>query len=240
MPSDNESPNIQLHYCSGIQNFGDELSPYLLEKITGRKVVSARSSNGLYAVGSLLTWDVLHSGCVVWGSGTLQHDAMRMLPRPFPLKRSIPTLMRRISETKQPLADIRAVRGILTRDAIIRAGGKAPEIYGDPAILLPRYYAPSPDKQYDAGIILHHTQEEQNVVKQLQNFGVRLISIRRIGSEQIERFVDEVCSCRKIFSASLHGLIVAQAYGIPAQWIQIKDKSIHRDACHKFFNNFSD
>ena len=56
--------------------------------------------------------------------------------------------------------------------------------------------------------------------------------------EQLENFIDEVCSCQKIFSSSLHGIILAQAYGIPAQWIQITNTPIHRDANHKFADYF--
>ena len=34
---------VELHYYTGIRNFGDELSPYLISKITGRKVSLASS-----------------------------------------------------------------------------------------------------------------------------------------------------------------------------------------------------
>ena len=33
---------VKLFYCSGICNFGDELSPYIVEKITGRTAVQNR------------------------------------------------------------------------------------------------------------------------------------------------------------------------------------------------------
>ena len=33
--------------------------------------------------------------------------------------------------------------------------------------------------------------------------------------------MDEVLSCEKIFSTALHGLIVADAYGIPNQWVEV-------------------
>ena len=46
--------------------------------------------------------------------------------------------------------------------------------------------------------------------------GVRRIDIRRIGYGEIEAFLDEMLDCERIVSSSLHGVIIAQAYGIPA------------------------
>lgn len=41
IPDSNNS--LHLYYCAGINNFGDELSPYLLRKITNRRIVPAGS-----------------------------------------------------------------------------------------------------------------------------------------------------------------------------------------------------
>lgn len=85
---------VELHYYTGIRNFGDELSPYLISKITGRKVSLASSEEGLYAIGSILTHKALWSSCVVGGTGTLCHDSLSgETLRVFPLNRSIPKLI---------------------------------------------------------------------------------------------------------------------------------------------------
>jgi len=34
----------------------------------------------------------------------------------------------------------------------------------------------------------------------------------------------QIASCTKIVSSSLHGIIAAHAYGIPAAWVQFSDK----------------
>lgn len=232
------STAIELHYCAGIQNFGDELSPYLIRKITGRSVTHAGSTDGLYAIGSLLTYEAIRSRCVVWGSGTLHHDSLRKTVHLFPLTRSIPTFIRRITSSETIKADFRAVRGPLTREAILKEGGKCVEIYGDPAIIMPKIYTPKINTDLKIGLILHHTQETPVAHKIATACGLTPISITRVGDEQIEAFINDVCSCRKVFSTSLHGIILAQAYGIPAQWIQIQGTPIHRDAKHKFADYF--
>ena len=38
--------------------------------------------------------------------------------------------------------------------------------------------------------------------------------------------IDEICSCDMIVSSSLHGIIIAEAYGIDAVWIKLSDKII--------------
>lgn len=134
----------------------------------------------------------------------------------FPLNRSIPKLIKRLISPETTKADIRAVRGSLTREAILKEGGKCPEIYGDPAIIMPRLYTPKIGAKHKAGLILHHTQETPTTHVLAKTCGFHQISIDRVRDEQLENFIDEVCSCQKIFSSSLHGIILAQAYGIPA------------------------
>ena len=47
-----------------------------------------------------------------------------------------------------------------------------------------------------------------------------------------------MCSCERIFSTSLHGVIVAQAYGIPVKWITFDKLPIHGDERYKFYDYF--
>lgn len=128
---------VKLFYCSGICNFGDELSPYIVEKITGRKVLSAgREEPALYAIGSLLNYDVLHGNNVVWGTGLISETSARILPKLFPFKRNIPILNQRLEKVSSEKSLITAVRGRLTRDVLTKAGHDCPDVYGDPGILL--------------------------------------------------------------------------------------------------------
>ena len=45
----------------------------------------------------------------------------------------------------------------------------------------------------------------------------------------IEQFVDELVSCEMIFSSSLHGLIIADAYNIPNRRVIFGNKLIGGD-----------
>ncbi|MDD7441216.1 MAG: polysaccharide pyruvyl transferase family protein [Sutterellaceae bacterium] len=234
---------IPLYYCKGLENFGDELSTYIVEKISKRPIVyAAATDNGKFvAVGSILSYDVLHSDSLIWGTGTISKSACNFLPKIFPLTRSFPTFIRRLKNTNEKTATVLAVRGPLTRRALLNEGIQCPEIYGDPAIVLPRLYRPNPMKTGKTGLILHYSQESlitKEMLSGIEKKQIKLISIHRNGIKQIEAFIDEVCSCEKIFSTSLHGLIIAQAYGIPAQWIELNGIPIHRNATHKFNDYF--
>ena len=234
----NKPTAIPLHYCSGLSNFGDELSPYLIQRITGKPVTPTSEPFGLYSIGSILDWDVMHSNCHVWGSGTLTSNSLSLCPHLFPLSRSFKTILRRL-RTNNPLeANIYAVRGPLTRQQILNIGGKCPETFGDPAILLPFYFNPPKQPTHSVGMVLHHSQEDWKNLKRIKECGIFPISIHCNGEKAIESFISNLCQCEVIFSTSLHGLIVAQAYGIKAQWITLKNKPIHRDATHKFMDYF--
>lgn len=224
---------IKLNYWAGHKNFGDELSPYLVEKITGKKVQYAgqKELNKLTAIGSIIDFNNIYSRSHIWGSGMLTKDFInpyRMLP------------LNKIFRKSYYRSKVYATRGPLTKRALEKLGFKCPEVFGDPAILLPQFYQAKELKKYKYGIILHQTHSEF-VPKDkdiLENENIRYISINREGRQEIEEFVDEVCSCDFIFSTSLHGVVVAQAYGIPAQWLKLKSLDIHKDDAFKFHDYF--
>ncbi|CAM3283775.1 polysaccharide pyruvyl transferase family protein [Paracoccus nototheniae] len=169
-------------------NLGDIVNPYIVEKATGIPPQWAGRGTGLCAIGSVIKY--AKDGTAVWGSGT-------------PNSR----------DTLAAGARYHAVRGPLTRDLVIENGGTCPEVYGDPAWLLPILYPRKAKPTRKTGLILHFTHEEMTTPVAP---GVRRIDIRRIGYGEIEAFLDEMLDCERIVSSSLHGVIIAQAYGIPA------------------------
>ncbi|HVJ17320.1 MAG TPA: polysaccharide pyruvyl transferase family protein [Polyangiaceae bacterium] len=170
-------------------NFGDVLNPYVVERLSGLPPRYVPAGDGILAIGSIIKF--AKAGTKVWGAGT---------PR--------------MTDNLSPAASYLAVRGPLTRELVLRSGGDAPPRYGDPALLLPRIRPARSSKKYRLGLIRHGVHVDQPI--DLED--VREISVLRIGYDEIEAFIDDVTECEAIISTSLHGLIVAHAYGIPARW----------------------
>jgi pyruvyltransferase len=171
----------------------------MVSLLSGRKVVHREGvhHHRYMAIGSIL--GAANSRAEVWGSGFIRADE-RVL--------------------EQPLA-IHAVRGPMTRDSLRDQGIDCPEVYGDPALLLPRFFNPLVQRKYSIGIIPHYVDKDHPWVERQRNApGVRVIDIE----SDIEEFVRAVLSCEVILSSSLHGLICADAYGLPATWIRLSNR----------------
>ena len=195
---------IKLYWHRSKNNFGDILNPLLIEQITGKQVVWVHpkfsTKENYIAIGSIL--ESASNYTIVWGSGF-------------------------ISKTghchKTPLK-VCAVRGPRSREKLIQDGIECPEIYGDPALLLPRVYKPSIEKEFELGIIPHFVDKDNVWLKNIQkNVEIKVLDIQESDPYV---FIDQLLSCKKIASSSLHGIIVADAYSIPSIWIDFSDQVI--------------
>lgn len=175
-------------------NLGDVINPYIIEKLTGYPPSLKSAKNSAIVIGSIIKF--AEDKTKVWGSGTA-----------------------RMTDKLNPNADYRAVRGPLTRQLVLESGGKCEPVFGDVACFMPKIYWPQVEKEHDLGLIRHTAHLDRDVRLE----GVREISVIRVGDEEIEAFVRELLSCRKIISTSLHGIILAHAYGIPAEWATFDD-----------------
>lgn len=180
------------------ENYGDLLGRYLVEKISNKKVVWVNPKkisifnwfSPIYVtIGSNLSH--VTENCVVWGSG--------IISKGYRVKK----------------AQFLAVRGPQTRKYLMEFGYQVPEVYGDPALLLPRYFNPKVEKKYSYGIVPHY-----NDMKVIKNWFSNSADIHIIDmmTNDVEAKTLEFLACKKIVSSSLHGMIVAHAYGIPAVW----------------------
>jgi hypothetical protein len=117
---------------------------------------------------------------------------------------------------------IYAIRGKLSLNKIrkqIAQGDKIKLIndvaIGDPALLLPELIKSAESKKYKLGIIPHFSETDYFI-----NYYGSKYHVIDLRSNEIERVTNDITSCEKILSTSLHGIIVAHAYGIPAIWME--------------------
>src|SRR5690554_4142773 len=141
---------------------------------------------------------------IIWGAGCIS-------PRHLPANKPKST---------------KAVRGPLTRDLLINNEIDCPEIYGDPALLLPIIYSPKRHrKKYKLGVIPHYIDKDNKTIQLIKDRKDILIINIEVGSN-FKYFINQIVSCEEVISSSLHGLIVADAYGIPNDWCEFGDKVI--------------
>lgn len=105
-------------------------------------------------------------------------------------------------------ARVLALRGRLTRDSVRGLDRRRKLVLGDPGLLLPHWVRQWPAK-YDLGVIPHWSDRE--LAKRFPY--AHIIK----ASDHPEEVVSQIVKCRRIISSSLHGLVIADAYGIPRQ-----------------------
>ena len=183
-------------YWQQEDNWGDKLTPYIIEKITGKKPEFSDGEGKILLIGSILTH--ARKGDVVFGSGLLDKNH---------LPKSLDIL-------------VESCRGLLTKGVLESRGIKVKKVLGDPAIILPLLYKPKVNKQYEKGMVLHYVDRGYDGWARGQGYHVIY------HDTGIEDYIDEVNKCGAIYSSSLHGLICAEAYGIPAQSITLSGNTI--------------
>lgn len=202
-------------------NWGDDINYWFLKEITDNQIINydwsikTKLFNRPYisAIGSILTLFNMENA-IVWGSGIISSKEKVI---------GTPNI-------------ICAVRGPLTRQKLLEQGIDCPEIYGDPALLIPKYYIPpKKDKSYKLGIIPHYTDNNSILLNKFRfEDDILIIDIARY--EHWLDFIDQINQCNIIASSSLHGLILSEAYNIPNIWIKLRGSDLIDD--FKFYDFF--
>ena len=179
------------------KNWGDIVSYPLVKTISQSEKVeltNERINGKLIVVGSVLQH--LNPNDLVWGGGCIDQNHISARPN-----------------------KVFAVRGPLTRHELLSKGIECPPIYGDPALLMP-YITDCKRKvpKYKYGLIPHYADENEIQVENLKNDGVKIIDI----CSGLEKFIEDIMDVEFILSSSLHGLIAADAWGIPNARVIIK------------------
>jgi len=184
-------------------NFGDVLSRVIVERIVGGPLKcyvkkGKYQDKKLLAIGSILFFAA--DDDVVWGSGV-----------------NGKTLHKKFYDFTK--IDIRAVRGPITRQFILdNFHIDCPAIYGDPALLFP-YLFPEFKKKENPSIpyliVPHYTDREYFPKSEYENVVYT--------SEPWNKIVEKILDSRFVIATSLHAVVIAEAYGIPARVLRISE-----------------
>lgn len=222
-PKAPEKISLYFYNCN---NAGDILNQTLINDLFGIPVKEESfETSDMIAVGSLLERIVKGSKAgwtneklqktadkskkiTVWGTG-LMHDYDDFSEMEF----------------VRPV-EIRAVRGELTRKACEKILGEELNcVTADPGILAPFLLDKIPQKKYKIGIIPHFREyENEEYLAQYKKISSQCENSVIIDlSEDLNEVLKKIASCETVMSASLHGLIFADSFGIPGMWCEMTD-----------------
>lgn len=180
---------VPTYWWDGHPNFGDDMTPWLLPAYGIVPIHRDPSTARLAGVGSVLEFLPSDFDGAIWGSGLMYGD-----PHPLPHARAY------------------AVRGELTRELI---GVRHRTPLGDPGLLAFRRVK-RPPVRWSVGVVLHgHHRSHDGFLRLVDpRAGHHLINVHQ-GARSAVR---EIAACEVVVTTSLHGLVTADAFGIPAVW----------------------
>ncbi|KKB82376.1 hypothetical protein VW29_16270 [Devosia limi DSM 17137] len=186
-------------------NFGDELSRSIVELMLARRgatlLDSAPAQRQLLSIGSVL--HMAREGATIWGTGL--HGTMSACEHRY---RSL---------------DIRAVRGPVTQRFLRQRGIDAPSVFGDPALLLPVLTGKrfTPSGEHAVGFVPNLHDMEFLRTSGMRERHPDIVVIDPLRSWNT--VVSEIARCQLIIASSLHGLVTAEALGIPARYVRLTE-----------------
>lgn len=178
-----------------VNNFGDLLGPLIsgaLSPQPPRRFPGRSADQRLLAVGSIV--HLARDGDCLWGTG---------------VNGKIPD-----ADYSFTNLDVRAVRGPLTRDFLLSRGIDVPEVYGDPALLLPSLFPwlreISNVKKFDVTIVPNLNDLPREVSDH------RILNPR----SPLRSCLERIAQSEFVVGSSLHGVVVAEALGVPARLVK--------------------
>lgn len=211
MPAVKNEVNLNwwhMKYNHTEQNLGDMLSEVIYNFMCNKYGLDVhtklKKTCHFYAVGSILFFE--NQDAVVWGTGCT--------------KESEKNINNIIHQKYMRKLDVRAVRGPKTKEALDKLGIKCPEVYGDPAMLMPLIYQPV-DKKTDITVVITHLKDEKEMCDRYASD----IVITDMVTDDWKKKIDMIVSAKRVISSSLHGLILAESYGVPAVLLRPKTEN---------------
>lgn len=219
---------IKLYWCrSGDparENFGDAINPILIERLFGAQVEFAtRSRCDMIAIGSILdravqvSWTRIVtrrrlSPIHVWGSGFIRDGGSAWLRN----------------------MTLHALRGRRSAERL-RAAAAAPAL-GDPGLLAPLAYdVPCVGKRHAVAFVPHVADLDDPRLAEIAAAtpGATIVDLH----DAPENVLATIAAAECVVSTSLHGLVVADALGVPNRWAVLSDRVA--GAGYKFDDYFS-
>lgn len=188
--------SISAYWWTGLPNFGDIITPYLLETSRITPIFRPVPQAELACIGSIMEY--LHRADfrgAIFGTGFSRADSQVDLSR----------------------CQIRAVRGHLTRK---RLGLPETLPVGDPGLLLRHFFKERQQKKYMLGLIPHYNDIAEHQIQTIckcEPEKIKLIDVTAI-RKGIVPVLKQIDQCEYVISSSLHGLVVAEAFDIPTGW----------------------
>lgn len=180
-----------------LNNFGDLLGPIVISKLLEYYEIQNTYSadKTFFSVGSVLHF--ANNGDVVWGTGRNG----------------------KVSEDRHTFTDldVRATRGPLTKRFLEGRGLTIPKIYGDPALLLPELFPELKNKKKKTSrIIFVPNYNDRSAIKTK----MPVVS----PTQNPLKVIDSIRGAEFVAASSLHGIIVADALGVPCRAVSSRSE----------------
>lgn len=229
-----EKPVFPMYY-SRFANFGDLLNEMLVGELFGVKVKQEfYTTADLIGCGSIL--DRLLDNSTLSGQQDRDRRVLTLREKPIHVWGGGFMYQYKTAEQKpiRPMI-VHALRGERTRRDLSAILGEPVDcVLGDPGLLAARVL-PAEEKRWDYGILPHFMDAEEPVITRLMAQYPNSVFID--AKQRPELVLKQISQCRRILSTSLHGLIVADSYGIPNCWCRASDKLM--GGSYKFLDYFS-
>jgi pyruvyltransferase len=180
---------MKVYYWKGKPNFGDAIAPLLLKRWAQKESEWAPAAESSVVITGSIIEHLPHDyHGVILGAGLMYDRPGYIFPRS---------------------ATVLAVRGPLTARSARKSGHKD-FVLGDPGLLADELI-PLPYKTHNLGILPHWTDTELAQRPEFLKYDPLIIN----PMDDPLRVISEIGRCRKLVTSSLHGVILADAFGIP-------------------------
>ena len=187
-------------------NLGDQLAPTLVREVLGLTPLQVPLGLSRKILSIGSIVEFARAGDFVWGTGSLSDKEVSAKGTKF-----------------------FAVRGPRTKRILKDA--EVPSVFGDPASLLPRFLPPPQSGLPSVCLVPHYVDQKRFEIA----FGQEKNTVN-VRSGDLFHAVEKIASAEVVLSSSLHGIIIAEAYGVPAVWIEPSEEIL--GGRHKFLDYF--